>query len=92
MAVSSGPVFFLSPPIGKMSAGFTPVQDPILGPIPCILCGKGTPDDDRDAFLAVPKGSLYLQMDAADDAVAIFLKVDDSGAGSNDDWNSASMT
>jgi hypothetical protein len=87
MAVASGPVWFLLPPIGKVVEHSSPIQDGLLGPIPCIFAGKGTPNDDFGAFLAVPKGSVYIQMDAVDDEECLFLKVDDSGAGNDDDWD-----
>ena len=89
MAVNSGSVVFLVPYIGEASDLNAP-QHPILGALPAVIAGKGTPDGDRAPFTTVPKGSIYLQMDAADDAVFIFGKVDDAGA--DNDWNSASMT
>lgn len=89
MAVNSGSVVFLFPPVGEGN-DLAVHQHPILGELPAIICGNGTPDGDRAPFTVVPKGSVYLQMDAADDAVFLFGKVDD--AGEDADWNSASMT
>jgi hypothetical protein len=87
MAVSTGAVFFLSPPIGQSEELSSHLSDPLMGDIPAIITGNGTPDADRGAFLSVPKGSVYLQMDASDDAECMFLKVDDSGNADNSDWD-----
>ena len=92
MAVNSGPVIFLSPAIGEVSHFVAGTQHPILGNIPAIMTGNGTPDADAVPFSVVAMGSLYIQMDAADDAVALFIKVDDALNADNTDWNSVSMT
>jgi len=57
MAVSSGSVYLMFPPLGQVE-NITGIEDSILGPIPWIGAGKGTPDDDRGFFLLAPKGSL----------------------------------
>lgn len=89
MAVNSGSVVFLVPNIGETN-DLTVAQHPFLGALPAVMAGKGTPDGDRAPFTVVPKGSLYIQLDAADDAVFLFGKVDDADA--DNDWNSVSMT
>lgn len=90
MAVNSENVVSVFPDVGIVD-GITPVREHfVLGKIPMILTGKGTPDGDRVPFLVVPKGSLYLQMDAEDDAVCLFAKVDD--AGEDADWNSLALS
>ena len=51
-----------------------------------VEAGAGVPDG-TDSLV---KGSVYLQTDAVDDAVALFVKVDD--AGDAGDWKSVSYT
>lgn len=91
MAANTGVGIFLSPPIGR-SDGLNINHDPILGDIPCIFAGPGTPTEDIAPFVHVPKGSVYIQTNAADDAVAWFIKVDDANAGDDSDWGSFSHT
>lgn len=83
MAANSGPVIFLSPALGE-SNDITLNQHPILGELPCIMCGKGTPNGDAAPFNAVAKGSLYLCMDNTDDASHLYQKVDEGG--DDADW------
>lgn len=51
-----------------------------------ITAGAGVPDNSDN----IVKGALYLQTDAADNAVALFVQVDD--ADDANDWNSVSLT
>lgn len=83
MAVNTGPVVFLFPPQGEGNALAAP-QHPLLGKIPVVIAGKGTPDGDRAPFNVVAKGSLYLCMDNTDDASHLYQKVDEGG--DDDDW------
>ncbi len=91
MAVNAGTNYFLFPPVGTAD-GKVIMHDSFLGPIPVIFAGKGTPTEDIAPFVNCPKGSVYIQMDAADDAVAWFIKVDDANAGDDSDWGSFSHT
>jgi hypothetical protein len=57
-----------------------------LGPEtpPDIIWGTGTPDGDRAPFNVINKGSIYMQVDGADDGAVLWQKVDEGG--DNNDW------
>lgn len=53
-------------------------------PPPCWIAGKGTPNGSIEPFKSAKKGSLYTQLDAADDAGNLYVKVAEDG--DNNDW------
>jgi len=84
MTGSVGGHYFIFPPVG--TTGNIAVHDPVLGKLPCIFIGKGTPTEDIEPFVSAAKGSMYIIMDAADNAETLWIKVDDANAGDDTDW------
>lgn len=85
MTASVGAHYFIFPPIGSVG-GKIAMHDSILGAIPVIFAGKGTPTEDIEPFLSAPKGSLYMMLDQADNSESLWVKVDDANAGDDTDW------
>lgn len=59
-------------------------EDAALGATPELLVGNGAPDGDAEPQASAPKGSIYIQMDATDDTMPLWVKVDSSGT--DEDW------
>lgn len=79
--------YFLRNPKAESGAGFPSGEGPsAMYPegIPTLLWGQGTPNGDLEPFQSTNKGSLYLQVDAADDAACAWIKVDE--ANDDNDW------
>ena len=90
MTGSVGAHYFIYPPAG--TTGKIAIHDSMLGPIPIIFAGNGSPTEDIEPFLSAPKGSLYIIMDAADNAECLWVKVDDANAGDDTDWYGVTIT
>lgn len=90
MAVTLVRPFFGSPMVGAgLSAsapgiGWSPEVIVPESPLPVLIVGTGAPDGDASPFLEANKGSVYLQMDATDDAAHMFVKFDEGG--DDADW------
>ena len=90
MTGSVGSHYFIFPPTG--SSGPIAMHDPVLGQLPCIFMGQGTPTEDIEPFLSAAKGSLYMITDAADNAETLWVKVDDANAGDDTDWHGVTIS
>jgi len=84
--------FYMYPPGEHEGSTSLSKNAPSLIPesAPAILYGDGTPDGDRAPFTSVNKGSLYMQMDATDDNVHVWTKVDEGGADA--DWKEIGLS
>lgn len=91
MAVNTKVNFMYPPDMHEGGTGFS-YKGFALGPEtpPAIMWGQGTPDGDRAPFNIVNKGSIYLQIDATDDATCIHLKIDEGG--DDADWKTLALT
>lgn len=75
------------PPVGQSGTGNPAIERVLLGFYePCLLAGNGTPDGDLHPWKDVPMGSIYHEMNAADNLTPTWVKIDDSGASDNSDW------
>jgi hypothetical protein len=78
MTTNTAAFFVVNPDPAKKQGSLAPERAPTF------LWGQGTPDGDRDQFLAAQKGSLYFEVDATDDTTLVWVKVDEGG--DDADW------
>ena len=84
MVASVGGFYYIFPPTGTSVP--MAMHDSVLGKLPVIFMGKGSPTEDIEPFVSAAKGSLYMITDAADNAETLWVKVDDANAGDDSDW------